>query len=154
MQARPLRVYQAGFGGISAIRGIIHRLSLRDADGHVKLLGISPCCFRKHRRGRRVFAQHHIKLLCAVGLFRRLPHQRKRLGVISLILIDLNQVSVCARMRGRDIVNQRFINRLGFINAVKLRIGLRHQNERIDVFRLAVNRDLQRLNGAGVICLI
>ncbi len=50
-----------------------------------------------------VFAQHHIKLLRAVGLFRRLPHQCKRLGVIALILIDLNQVSVCARMRGGAI---------------------------------------------------
>ena len=108
----------------------------------------------QRRRCRRVLAQHDGKLLRAVRVFRGALHQGQRLCVVALFLIDLDQISVSARMCRRDVLNQRFVDGNRLIRSAELRVRLTHQHQRIDVLRLAFDGNAQHFQRPGEIRLL
>ena len=154
MNLRARRVHQTGFRRISAIGGIVDGLSLRNGDRHVDFFVVSPLLMGQGRRCRRILAQHHGEFLRAVRVFRRALHQSQRLGVVALLLIDLDQIPVSARMRRRDVLNQRLVDGNRFVCPAELRVGLPHQHQRIDVVRLALDGNAQHVQRAGKVRLL
>ena len=106
------------------------------------------------RRCRRILAQHHGEFLRAVRVFRRALHQGQRLGVVALLLIDLDQVPISARMSRRDVLNQRLVDGNRLVRPAELRVGLAHQHQRIDVVRLSFDGNAKHVQRSGKVRLL
>ena len=74
--------------------------------------------------------------------------------MVSLILINFDEVAVCARMGRRNVIDERFIDGFCLVDTSQLRVGLRHQNQRIHILRLSVHRNLQGAERARIVRLI
>ena len=145
---------QAGFRRIRAVDRIIDRLPFGNLDRDVDLFRIAAFGIRKFGRLWRILTKHDLEFLRAVRILRSRFHQRQRFRIVAFILVNLDQIPVSARMRGRNLIDQRRIYRLCILHKPKLCIGLSHENQCVHIIRLTLNGDLQFLKRTGKIGLL